>query len=138
MKFDILIRIGTKLLMPFMLLFALYVQLHGELGPGGGFQAGVIAAGMIILYALVFGIGAAKAIVSQRAVEILVPVGVLIYAGTGVAGLVMGANYLEYSPLGATMQLGQEHGIVAVELGVLITVFSSMTAIFYAFVERGR
>ena len=41
--------IGTKLILPFILLFALYVQFHGDYGPGGGFQAGVIAAGMVIL-----------------------------------------------------------------------------------------
>ena len=36
-----------------MLLFALYVQFHGDYGPGGGFQAGVIVAVGVILHALV-------------------------------------------------------------------------------------
>ena len=49
MKLDLILRVTTKLILPFMLLFALYVQFHGDYGPGGGFQAGVIAAGMIIL-----------------------------------------------------------------------------------------
>jgi len=43
-KNDLILRVAAKLLMPFMLLFALYVQFHGDYGPGGGFQAGVIAA----------------------------------------------------------------------------------------------
>ena len=38
------------------MLFALYVQFHGDYGPGGGFQAGVIFAAAVILYALVFGL----------------------------------------------------------------------------------
>ena len=46
MKLDLILRVGVKLLLPFVLLFALYVQFHGELGPGGGFQAGVIIAGL--------------------------------------------------------------------------------------------
>jgi multicomponent Na+:H+ antiporter subunit B len=137
-KLDVVLRVVVKLLLPFMLLFALYVQLHGELGPGGGFQAGVIAAGMVILYALIFGIRQAKQIVSQRLVEVLVPLGVLIYAGTGVVSMLLGASFLDYSPLGPDSRHGQEYGIMAVELGVLITVASSMLAIFYAFVERGR
>ena len=87
MKLDLILRIGTKLLLPFILLFALYVQFHGEFGPGGGFQAGVITAGMVILYALIFGVKAAKRIAPQALVERMVPLGVLIFAGAGVAGL---------------------------------------------------
>jgi multicomponent Na+:H+ antiporter subunit B len=138
MKFDLILRISTKLLLPFILLFALYVQLHGEFGPGGGFQAGVIAAGMVILYALLFGVRAAKRIAPRGLVERMVPLGVLIYAGTGVAGLFLGANYLDYSRFAADAPHGHELGIFAVELGVLVTVAGTMTAIFYAFVERGR
>jgi multicomponent Na+:H+ antiporter subunit B len=138
MRFDLILRVGTKLLLPFILLFALYVQLHGDYGPGGGFQAGVIAAGMVILYALLFGVKAAKRIAPQGVVERMVPLGVLIYAGTGVAGLVLGSNYLDYSRFASDAPHGHEIGIFAVELGVLITVAGTMTAIFYAFVERGR
>jgi len=137
-KFDVVLRVVVKLTVPFMLLFALYVQFHGEVGPGGGFQAGAIAAGTVILYALLFGIRAAKQIVPQQMVERLVPLGVLVYLGTGIAGMLLGGNYLDYSPLGHDSRHGQEYGIIAVELGVLITVSSSMVAIFYAFVERGR
>lgn len=138
MKNDIVLRVVTKLILPFILLFALYVQFHGELGPGGGFQAGVITAGMVILYALIFGIGAAKRIAPQGLVDRMIPLGVLIFAGTGVVGLLTGVNYLDYSRLGHDSPHGHEYGIFAVEVGVLVTVSATMTAIFYAFVERGR
>jgi multicomponent Na+:H+ antiporter subunit B len=137
-KLDLILRIGVKLLLPFVLLFALYVQFHGELGPGGGFQAGVIAAGMVILYAIIFGVDAAKRIAPQRMVEVMVPLGVLIFAGTGVAGLLLGKNFLDYSVLAHDAPHGRELGIFLVELGVLITVSGTMTALFYAFSERGR
>ena len=42
MKNDMILRVIGKLLIPFILMFALYVQLHGDYGPGGGFQAGAI------------------------------------------------------------------------------------------------
>ena len=138
MKLDLILRVGTKLLVPFILLFALYVQFHGELGPGGGFQAGVITAGTLILYAITFGVDAAKRIAPQRLVEFMVPLGVLIYAGTGVAGLMLGKNFLDYSVLAHDPPHGRELGIFLVEAGVLITVSGTMTAIFYAFSERGR
>lgn len=138
MKLNAILRIGVKMLLPFILLFALYVHFHGEYGPGGGFQAGVITAGMVILYALVFGLDAARRIVPQGLVERLVPLGVLIYAGTGVPALFAGRNYLDYAALAADSAAGHALGILLIETGVFVTVSSTMTVIFYAFAERGR
>jgi multicomponent Na+:H+ antiporter subunit B len=138
MSLDLILRIGTKLILPFILMFALYVQFHGDFGPGGGFQAGVIAAGMVILLAIIFGMGAARRIAPLALVERMVPLGVTIYAGTGIIGLLQGNNYLDYSGLAHEPAHGHELGIFLVEAGVLITVSGTMTALFYAFVERGR
>lgn len=138
MRFDLILRVGTKLVLPFILLFAIYVQLHGDFGPGGGFQAGVIVAAVVILIAITFGNGAAKRVAPRRLVEAMVPLGVLIYAGTGVAGLLLGGNYLDYSVLAHDPVHGHHLGIVLVEFGVLVTVAGTMVALFYAFVERGR
>lgn len=138
MRRDLILRIGVKLIIPFMLLFALYVQLHGDYGPGGGFQAGVITAGAVIVYALIFGIEEAQRVVPRRLVEVLVPLGVLIYAGTGVIGFLYGQNFLDYSVLATDPAHGRERGILLVEAGVLVTVSSTMVALFYAFSERGR
>ena len=96
------------------------------------------SSGLVILYANIFGADAAKRIAPQRMVEVMVPLGVLIYAGTGVAGLLLGKNFLDYSVLSHDPPHGRELGIFLVELGVLITVSGTMTALFYAFSERGR
>jgi multicomponent Na+:H+ antiporter subunit B len=138
MRLDLILRVGTKLILPFILMFALYVQFHGELGPGGGFQAGVISAGTVILLAITFGLESAKRIAPPMLVERMVPLGVLIFAGTGVIGLLMGKNFLDYSVLSHDAPHGRELGIFLVEIGVLVTVSGTMTALFYAFVERGR
>lgn len=138
MSFDLILRVGAKFILPYILLFALYVQFHGDFGPGGGFQAGVIVAGMVILLAITFGLESAYRIAPQWLVQRLIPLGVIIYAGTGVAGLVLGKNFLDYSVLSHDPAHGHELGIFLIEVGVLITVSSTMTALFYAFVERGR
>ena len=138
MSLDLILRIGTKLILPFILLFALYVQFHGDYGPGGGFQAGVITAGMVILLAITFGLDAAQRIAPQALVQRMIPLGVLIYAGTGIVGLLLGKNFLDYSVLARDSAHGHELGIFLVEAGVLVTVSGTMTAVFYAFVERGR
>ncbi len=137
MRTDVILRIGAKVLLPLMLIFALYVQFHGDYGPGGGFQAGVIVASTVILLAIVFGLRAAKRIAPSALVERMVPAGVLIYAGTGVISFFGGLNFLDYSVLGHGPH-ARELGILLVEIGVLVTVAGTMIALFYAFVERGR
>jgi multicomponent Na+:H+ antiporter subunit B len=135
---DLILRIGTKLILPFILLFALYVQFHGDYGPGGGFQAGVIAAGAVILLSITLGLDFGQRVAPRKLAQFLVPLGALIYAGTGVVGLLLGKNYLDYSVLGADPVHAREWGIFWVELGVLITVAGTMLSLFYAFIERGR
>ena len=138
MKFDVVLRVVIKMLLPFILVFGLYVQFHGDYGPGGGFQAGVITAAMVILYAIIFGLAAAQRVVPPLLVEIMIPLGVLIFAGVGVAAVLLGSDYLNYSVLLHDPVHGQELGIMLVEIGVLVTVAGTMTAIFYTFVGRGR
>lgn len=129
----VVLRVLAKLLVPLILLFALYVQFHGDFGPGGGFQAGVIFASGFILYALVFGTDTARRIVSPAIIRVLAGVGVLVYAGTGIATLLLGGNFLDYSVLAHDAVHGQELGIFLVELGVGTTVSAVMIGLFYAF-----
>ena len=138
MKGDLVLRVIAKLLIPFMLLFALYVQFHGELGPGGGFQAGVIIAAATVFYALIFGLPAAQRLLPDTVVETMVAAGVLIYAGVGVLGIVLGGNYLDYFVLDSNPVHGQERGIFWIEIGVAVTVAGVMLKIFYMFAGRKR
>ncbi|MDG2243876.1 MAG: Na(+)/H(+) antiporter subunit B [Rhodospirillaceae bacterium] len=139
MRGHLILRVVSKLLIPFLLLFALYVQFHGDFGPGGGFQAGVIVAAAFVLYALIFGLQAAQKIISPALLEVAVPLGVLIYAGVGVLTWSLGGNFLDYGMLDShDPSHGQHLGILLVEAGVLMTVSSTMLLIFYAFAGRGR
>ena len=138
MKHDLILRVIAKLLMPFMLLFALYVQFHGDFGPGGGFQAGVIAAAAVVFYALIFGLPAGRRLMPERLVETLLAAGVLLYAGVGLAGMLLGGNYLDYFVLAADPVAGQRRGIFWVEAGVALTVAGVMLKLFYMFAGRGR
>lgn len=138
MKEYLVLRVIAKLMIAFMLLFAIYVQFHGDFGPGGGFQAGVIAAASIIFYAIIYGLPAARKVIPDRLVESMIALGVLIYAGVGVAGLLAGGNYLDYFVLGADGVHGQHRGIFWVEIGVLVTVSGVMLKVFYLFASRAR
>jgi len=139
MKHFSVLRLIAKLLLPLILLFALYVQFHGDFGPGGGFQAGVIFSTAIILFALVFGLDDAFRIFPPWLLRFGMAAGVLIYAGVGIATLLLGGNYLDYNALAPRDPIhGQHLGIFLVELGVGITVAAVMISIFFAFAGRGR
>ncbi|MHC4729578.1 MAG: MnhB domain-containing protein, partial [Planctomycetota bacterium] len=83
-RVQILRVVAAKLLIPYILLFALYVQFHGDFGPGGGFQAGVIFGAAFVLFALIFGLDVARRVAPQAVVDRLIALGLLLYAGTGV------------------------------------------------------
>ena len=138
MRHNPILRIISKFLIPLIFLFALYVQFHGDFGPGGGFQAGVIFSSALILYSLVFGLNAAEKIIPPRVLRILASLGLVIYAGVGLITLMLGANYLDYSVMGSTQIKGQHLGILLVELGVGMTVASTMLIIFFTFAGRDR
>ncbi len=127
------IRVTSKLLIPFILLFALYVQWHGDFGPGGGFQAGVIFGAGFILYGLVYGVHQARFVIPAWVTRLVLALGVILYAAVGFAGLFMGGHFLNYSVLAHEPTHGQHLGILLVELGVGMTVAAAMVTIFFAF-----
>ncbi|MEM9234353.1 MAG: Na(+)/H(+) antiporter subunit B [Pseudomonadota bacterium] len=134
----IILRVTIKLLFAPILIFGLYVQFHGDYGPGGGFQAGVVLAVAFILHALGFGIDATKKVISPAVLPWGMALGVLFYAGTGVLTLLLGGNFLDYDVLqpDSHHNAGQHLGILLVEFGVGLAVASTMLQIYYAFTGR--
>lgn len=134
----VILRALSKILIPLIMLFALYVQFHGDYGPGGGFQAGVIFGAAIILYTLIFGLAEAQRAFPPRILEFLVAFGLLLYGSVGIAAILEGGNFLDYSALSHEPVHGQHLGILLVELGVGITVAAVMAKIFFLFAARGQ
>jgi multicomponent Na+:H+ antiporter subunit B len=137
-KHNLILRVIVKFLFPVIALFAFYVQFHGDYGPGGGFQAGVIMSVAFIFYALVFGLKTVERVVTPQLLRTLASTGVLVYVGTGITTMIMGGNFLDYDLLSSRPVEGQHIGIMLIELGVGITVGSVMLIIFYAFASKGR
>ncbi len=131
-----IIRVVSKLLVAPIMLFALYVQFHGDFGPGGGFQAGVIFGAAFILYALVYGTATARRVMPAWVCRLMLSLGVLLFAGVGVASLLMGGKYLDYSVLAHEATHGQHLGITLIELGVGTTVGAAMISIFFVYAGR--
>ena len=133
MKHHIILKIVTKLLIPLILLFGLYVQFHGDFSAGGGFQAGVIFAAGFILYNIVLGLDVGRSILSSNTAKSLMAIGVILYTIVGFLGILLGGNFLEYNDLSSTPMRGQLLGVFLVELGVGLTVSNVMVLVFYSF-----
>ena len=136
MRDNPVLRVVTKITIPLILLFALYVQFHGDYGPGGGFQAGVIFAAAFILYALVFGTPAARSVVPPTLLRAVTALGLILFAGVGTVSQLLGSQFLDYDALAVDPLLGQHIGVFLVELGVGITVAAVMITLFLAFAGR--
>jgi len=133
MRDHVILRVVSRFMIPFIFLFAFYIQFHGKISPGGGFQAGVILASGFIVYSLIYGTEKVIKIVSVTYLKFLSALGVLIYAGVGLVSLLFNKEFLNYYALAIEPKTAQLIGISAVEIGVGITVFAVMMLIFLTF-----
>lgn len=127
------LRVIAKLLLPGILMFALYVQAHGEVSPGGGFSAGVVFATGFVLFALVFGVRRLRQVAPQAAVEAAMAAGLLLFTGVGFQALLCGGRFLDHDVLLAAPRSGQHLGILLVETGVGLTVAAVLIAVVAEF-----
>lgn len=134
---DVMRKIAAKVSIPFIQIYALYVIAHGEGGPGGGFQGGVILGASVILFILAFGIDAGADRIKQWKTDVLNSCGVLLYGGIGILCLLAGGKYLEYDMLPVSDRLlASQLGIIGIEYGVGITVAAIMVTLFFETARR--
>jgi multicomponent Na+:H+ antiporter subunit B len=132
----VVLRVVTKLMIPVIMLYGLYIQFHGEYSPGGGFQAGIIFAAAFVVYSLIYGLDRAQEAVPPEAAHILAALGVVLYIGIGIASFFLGGNFLEYKVLLSDDHAAETLGIIGIELGVGITVATVALTLFYSFAGR--
>lgn len=140
---DMIIRHTSRLLVPVIQLFALYVVAHGHYSPGGGFQGGVIFGASLILLAITNDLPNTLKRVPARTAIRLAAFGVLLYGGFGLACMLAGGNFLDYSFLanswfGWDEVTARYHGMLWVEIGVGFTVATIMFVIYAYLSSKGR
>jgi multicomponent Na+:H+ antiporter subunit B len=139
---DIIIKTLARVLVPFMLLYALYVIMHGHHSPGGGFQGGVILGASLVLLVITHGLKDTQKRISEKSVAIFSSLGVLIYGGIGVLCVVLLGNFLDYSKLaillGVPLAQARSLGILGVEIGVGLAVMAVMFSIFCNIATGGK
>jgi len=136
---DLIVRYISRILVPFVQLYGMYVVFHGHLSPGGGFSGGAIIGASMILYALAFNLQEGAKKIPHDLALILESSGGLIYAGVGLIGILLGANFLANRvagfPLGTPGNLFSSGTIMIITLGVGIKVASTMITLFYSLIE---
>ena len=80
---SVIIRTISRILAPYMQLFALYVIMHGHISPGGGFQGGVILGAVFILLAISFGMEEVRERLAERILTAFTSLGVFLYGFIG-------------------------------------------------------
>lgn len=132
---DIIVKTMARLLTPFIVIYALYVIMHGHHSPGGGFQGGVILAASFVLLAISHGLDKMRQRLSEKVAGILASLGVFIYAGIGLLCLLLGGNYLDYGRLSKLLSVdparARSLGILGVEIGVALAVMAVMCLIVF-------
>jgi len=126
----------TAFIVPYIILYSLYIQLNGESSPGGGFQAGVIFASSLIAYDLVFGNQKLNCYFSVNTLAIIAVLGIMIYGFIGTISLFFNDNYLNYYSLTNFVgdKLAAQHiAIFIVEIGIGLTVAAVMYLIYNLF-----
>lgn len=139
MRKNVIIKTISRLSVPFIQVFALYVIVHGALGAGGGFQGGVVFAASFILMIIAFGLTCVRERFGYRWIVMLSALGITIYATIGLLCLIPGGSYLGYGSIETALGVPHLHGylIDAVEVGIGITVMATMTSIIYDMSDRG-
>lgn len=127
---NVVLRETAHILIPLILLYGLYVLFHGELAPGGGFQAGVVFSVGLMLFALIYGTEKLHRVISPPTAEFLAAFGLLLYAGVGVACMAAGGDFLDYDVLLPSPAAGQHLGIVLIEVGVAVTIIGVVTMVY--------
>jgi multicomponent Na+:H+ antiporter subunit B len=140
---SVIVETVSRVMIPFIQLFALYVIIHGSSGPGGGFQGGVIFAASIILYTLTHGVFRGKRRFPPGSQIALGSLGLSIYAGIGLLCLVFGrgrAHYLNYGflPFTGGFESNRALAMEAVEIGIGLAVMAMIVSIFFDLAGQGN
>jgi multicomponent Na+:H+ antiporter subunit B len=129
---DRIVALSARMVTPFIQLFALYVVFHGHYSPGGGFQGGAMLAASFLLIRLSIGTAAAQSQFPRAWGTPLSSIGALVFLGVGLVVMFFGFNFLDYAglPLGLSEPELRNAGILAIELGVAVTVAATLTSIY--------
>jgi multisubunit Na+/H+ antiporter MnhB subunit len=130
---SVLLVTATRLLVPLLLVFSVFLLWRGHHEPGGGFVGGLVAATAFVLVALAEGVGAARRVLRVAPTR-LVAVGLAVATLSGLAALAVGGPFL--TGVWAEGEGGTGLGTpLLFDVGVYLTVLGVVTAMLLSLME---
>jgi multicomponent Na+:H+ antiporter subunit B len=136
---SIVVRTMVRFLVPFVILFSLYIMLNGEVTPGGGFQGGAIIGASMIIFTTIFGYWESSRRVPQRLRIPLEGSAIIVFLLVGVVGLAGGGNFLTYAwpAVSASIQPALVTWLtVLVEIAIGIGYAMALISILYTMIRE--
>lgn len=129
---SLIVSLACRVMAPFVFVYGIYVIMFGHYSPGGGFQGGTILAANVILMRMILGKEVTYRKFPPQMGLILGAIGLIIYAGTGLAAVLAGGNFLDYSflPFEIPTPERRYYGIFIVDIGIALAVFGVLLSIF--------
>lgn len=133
---SLILHVATKLLMPLLLLFAVFLLLRGHNAPGGGFVAGLVVAAAFVLYSMSQGrVAARRALLVDSST--LLSAGLLIALGSGLPAVLLGRPYM--TALWTSFRIGDTTIAVGTplvfDIGVFLAVIGVVLTIVFALAD---
>lgn len=137
---DLIVKTITRLVVPFMQLYGIFVIMHGHISPGGGFSGGAIVGSSLILYTVAFGYELGSKKLSHRVSALVESGAVFWFMAMGLVGIIVGGNFLENKSagfyMGESLILFNAGFIPLVTLGIGMKVASTMITLFHTIIEE--
>jgi multicomponent Na+:H+ antiporter subunit A len=122
-------KTGARLLMPVLLVFAVFLLWRGHNEPGGGFVGGLVAAAALSLYLMAFGVNRARRALGVQPMTLL-GVGLLVALVSSIPAAVKGRPFLTAQWLVEPLTLGTpmlfDIGVFLVVAGVVLMMIFSL------------
>ncbi len=126
-----IVKIVAKFVSPPIVLFGIYMVLHGHLTPGGGFPGGVIVASAFILLILAFGREMASQKLKLSTASTLESIGALIFLSLALIGIAAGGwFFFNFLPKGEPLRILSAGFIPLANIGIGLKVSGGIFAVF--------
>jgi len=130
----LIVKTITRLTVGLILLYGIYIVLHGHLTPGGGFPGGVIIALSFIHLMLAFGKDTALKRLNQLRASILESLGAIMFLGIAISGFLGGYFFLNFIKRGEAFNLFSAGIIPLCNIAICFKVGAGLFLIFVALV----
>jgi len=137
---DLIVKVISKIIIPFMQVFGIFVILHGHLSPGGGFAGGAILGASLILLTLAFGLNDAKKKMPHSMSKLVETGSILLIISLGLFSILNGYNFLTNGAsgfnLGKTGEIISAGFIPIATLAIGLKVGSTLITLFHTIIEE--